>query len=194
MIVSEKHKVIFVAIPKTATRSIYNSLINNFDGKQLNDHQKIIPIKYQSYYSFTVIRNPYDRAVSIWWSTCKRNNDKRKYISKYLKDDNTFLNFCKNLDKIDGIENRVVTNKQINWINNNNINKFIKFENLNNEWNNLPFNTINNKLDILNPTVIQTDKNPNARKSYKNYLNSESIKLINDYYHLDFKLLKYNQI
>jgi hypothetical protein len=194
MIVSEKHKIVFIAIPKTGTRSIYDYLKTNYSGRLIGDHRTVIPAKYNNYYSFTTCRNPYDRAVSIWWSTCKRNNDKKGFIENYLKDENTFLNFCRNIKKIDS-EVFPVTKKQVNWVRKNRIDKIIKFETLDEGFKNLPFNKEKKDLLILNPTVLKTRGNPEPReKDYKKYLCPESIKLIEEYYKEDFDYFKYSKI
>lgn len=194
MLVSDKHKIVFVAIPKTGTRSIYKALEDHFSGQVYSDHLKIIPKQFRGYYSFCVVRNPYERAVSIWWSTCKRNNDKRHFISKYLRNNNTFENFAKNIHLINEIEKRAVTDYQYKWIEQNNIDRMLRFEDLQGEFNSLPFVRKKIELPLLNPTTEITKGNPVIRKAYGNYITTDSIYYINEYYARDFEICGYDMI
>ena len=195
MYISLKHKILFVAIPKTATRSIYKCMKDHFEGKRMHDHDKVIPDKYKDYYTFTVVRNPYDRAVSSWWSTCKRGNDKRGFIRKYLKKDNTFLNFMKNIYAITS-ENPDfhITEPQSEWLRGNNFNKIISFQNINTGWAQLPFNIEKTRLEIINSSNIVREGNPYIKGHFNRYLCSESIELVNEFYAEDFILAKQNYI
>jgi Sulfotransferase family len=98
MIISHKHKFIFVHVPKTGGTSITFSLINHLGPKDvvmgclppfeklsweskknggLHKHSKAFEINnsmgksFDDYYSFAFIRNPYDLIVSqyYWWRT-----------------------------------------------------------------------------------------------------------------------------
>lgn len=59
MIINE-HKLIFVHIPKTAGRSIARAFGSDFL------HRTIHAYKSHNYHKFTVVRNPWDRLVSIY--------------------------------------------------------------------------------------------------------------------------------
>ena len=195
MVISDKHNYLFIAIPKTGTRSIYRLLIDEFDGELKRDHSKSIDAKYLDHYSFTVIRNPYDRLVSVWWSTCQRGDDSKRYINKFLKDDISFLNFCKNLENLNSIKNVPHCNLQSDWLESTKFDNVIKFENLNASWLNLPFNKDKKiKLGFLNSTIKKASNNPTARKDYLNYLSSEIIELINNFYIKDFKNTGYEML
>ena len=67
MFICPDHNIVFVAVPKTATRSIYKILEADFNGELYNhqDHMQIIPDEFKHYFSFCVIRNPYDRICSF---------------------------------------------------------------------------------------------------------------------------------
>jgi hypothetical protein len=191
MIISKSIEVVFVAIPKTGTRSVYEVLINDFGGHMLREHGIKIPNEYSGYYSFTIVRNPYDRLVSAWWSTTQRGHDKYNY-KKELGNNMSFLNFCKNLEKYEGkfVQH---TAPQSRWLDNK-LDKIIKYENLNEEWLNLPFNRNRLALPHNNPTVSASKKNPVARKVYTDYLNNEILPMINKYYHEDFEKTGYQKI
>jgi len=183
MIISEKNKITFIAIPKTGTRSVYSILIEHFGGKLLQEHGFKVPAKYEEYYTFTVVRNPYDRLVSAWWSTTQRDGDRYGYV-KELKGDTSFLNYCKNLKRF---ENKIIPHlqPQCNWFNNR-IDKIIRYENINEEWLDLPFNTSKQPLPHKNPTTMVASNNSIPRDHYSTYLNDEIISIINQRYNQDF--------
>tara|TARA_R110000772_G_scaffold148902_2_gene259524 strand:+ start:2250 stop:2852 length:603 start_codon:yes stop_codon:yes gene_type:complete len=71
MALYHKWKVAFVQIPKNASTSIHNVLRNSTDDS--HDHELYIellinndPELVENYYSFAVVRNPYDRLVSTF--------------------------------------------------------------------------------------------------------------------------------
>ena len=51
MIFSKEHKFVFVAIPKTGTRSVYNIMQKNYGAVRYQEHYKFIPDEYKDYYS-----------------------------------------------------------------------------------------------------------------------------------------------
>ena len=34
-------------------------------------HDVDLPVEYQNFFRWTIVRNPFSRAVSLWWSTCR---------------------------------------------------------------------------------------------------------------------------
>jgi hypothetical protein len=84
--ISHKHKFIFVHIPKNAGSSINHELKGLCEltssvlkrkskdiplayGKHANDNhmRRLLKNEYGNYYKFCVVRNPWDRMVSIYW-------------------------------------------------------------------------------------------------------------------------------
>lgn len=63
MFVDNEKQIVFVAIPKTGTRSVYKWMRQN-GGHRLREHQIRIPNLLVEYTSFTTVRNPYSRIVS----------------------------------------------------------------------------------------------------------------------------------
>lgn len=100
MIISQQHKYIYVAVPKTGTTSIQKFLLKNdptackdrieIDGREyiFRDHNsaleisKILGEKYHNFNVFGFIRNPYSRIVSSYYFYQKsyyfQKNDKPK--------------------------------------------------------------------------------------------------------------------
>ena len=74
MVISDKHKYFFCSMPKAGTHLLYHLLTKYFDGIRL-PHDKswhhtiakgIIPAAYKDYYKFSIVTNPFRRAVSCW--------------------------------------------------------------------------------------------------------------------------------
>ncbi len=66
--IDHKNKLIFIHIPKTAGTSLQELLFNK---KIFNAHRKSLKIikkigRYNDYYKFAIVRNPFDRLVSIY--------------------------------------------------------------------------------------------------------------------------------
>lgn len=81
MIVSDKHKFVYVSIPKTGTLSIRTWLRQNYDGRQIVNrliqellgrrpgvgyHSYFVPPECADYTIFTTVRNPYARCYSAY--------------------------------------------------------------------------------------------------------------------------------
>jgi len=64
--VCHKPRALFIAIPRTGTRSMYRYLQEHQGGELVRDHEIGVPAEYVDYYRFAVVRNPYDRAISMW--------------------------------------------------------------------------------------------------------------------------------
>jgi len=68
MSVNYKHRTIFVAVPKTASQSIRTILGDEKNPhKDLKQYQsEITAEEFSSFYKFGFVRNPFDRAVSLY--------------------------------------------------------------------------------------------------------------------------------
>ena len=79
-----KKQIVCISVPKTGSTSLHYALLKSigmkFETKNKNaqiyhmnasDISKIMgPYKFRSYYSFSVVRNPYDRVVSLYHDFC----------------------------------------------------------------------------------------------------------------------------
>ena len=123
MILSQRHKFIFIAIPKTGTHAIREFIrpylgpydweqCNLFTSKSIpipqiaklkhghisaNNLKKVLPgYTWNEYYSFAFVRNPYDRFLSYINFKFAKNED-------YQKDANRFIiRFIQDTDALDG--------------------------------------------------------------------------------------------
>ena len=66
MIISPNHKFVYVGIPRTASKSMNEWLMRHYGGIWYGGHHDYrgIPDGARSFLVFTMVRNPYDRAVS----------------------------------------------------------------------------------------------------------------------------------
>ena len=72
MIISHKHKFIFIAIPKTGTSSVESKLksLSEVNVDVFNKHDylcQITDFNIDKYFSFTFVRNPWDRHLSTYF-------------------------------------------------------------------------------------------------------------------------------
>jgi len=176
----DRHKVIFIHIPKNAGTSIEEYFGNESVRIQPNKHADIHEIKrkfknsYNNYRKFTIIRNPYDKMVS-WYFYLKRNlGEKYKVIefNEWIKDP---LKFWHVDDPVSYLK------PQHEWVDN--TVEIIKFENLNNELNIFFTQEIN--LPITNKS---------NRNDFLEYYNKDSLKIIYNRYKEDFKKFNYKKL
>ena len=73
MIISDKHRYLFVELPRTATTAIAKELRENYDGHSIlykhatyEDFLRIATDEQKKYFTFSCIRNPLDDVVSIY--------------------------------------------------------------------------------------------------------------------------------
>jgi chondroitin 4-sulfotransferase 11 len=97
--ISDKHKVAFLHVPKCAGTSI-ESYLRDFEF-HIKDHyhtthrELLENDKYKNYYKFSFTRNPYDKMVSEFkWYTDQSNKWNSPHCKKYYKDVDfkTFVN------------------------------------------------------------------------------------------------------
>lgn len=97
--VSDKHRVIFIHVPKCAGTSM-ESYLKDFEfyiegGYHATHREFLQNNKYKNYYKFSFVRNPYDKMVSEFkWFTDQSNEWNTPYCKKYYKDVDfkTFVN------------------------------------------------------------------------------------------------------
>ena len=75
MLITLNPKLCFIDIPKCASQSIKAAMIDRFQAREIGHHSCEGIGAFMDHTWFAVKRHPYDRAVSLWWSTCQRNPD-----------------------------------------------------------------------------------------------------------------------
>jgi len=186
LIISNKYKFIYIAVPKTGSQNI-RSHLSKFkdDTLRIRDHERLIPKGKESYIKIVSIRNPYDRILSQYkmvtrkqrqvnsdknWLTFEEFIDYSIYLNKYIPDDTLYNNlyqrfpmwkFFSTVGKID---------------------YFIRLEHIQKDFNALPF--INEKVHIIKR---------NVGNYIKNSLNDKIIEKINVWAGKDFELYGYTK-
>lgn len=198
MIISEKNKYVYVSVMKAGTHSMYNLLKSKFKGKHYprefgNNsgagpyHSNIIPKEYLNYYKFTVVRNPYSRAISAW-NVCVNVDPYKVNYSGILKN-KTFLEFAKWLTVfINPGRAGYVVQPIYKWLEAScEFDKILHLENINEEIKNLPF--VNLTLEIKVPNLLdRTDK-----ENWKQHYTQEIADLVYEWAKKDFELYGYDR-
>ena len=151
-----------------------NSTLQHITYNQIVQNHKIIGINFVNIKIITVVRNPYERIISdlfhfklITVDTSKETVV--KVISQYVNSSH---------DNHNVPQHKFITNDKGVIIPNIHI---LKTENLTRDMHNLDYRDFN----------MFDNKNSN-KVNYYNYLNNESINIINKVYHWDFILFKYD--
>ena len=68
MHVSSTHRFVYIGIPRTGSKSMYQWLSENFQSESVGGHHEWrVPEEFKDYLVFTTVRNPYERVVSGWF-------------------------------------------------------------------------------------------------------------------------------
>ena len=176
----DKHKAIFIHIPKNAGTSIEEYFSNESVRIQPEKHADIYEIKkkfknsYNNYKKFTIIRNPYDKMVS-WYFYLKRNLGEHYKVLKFNK-------WIEDPSKFWHVDDPISYLKpQYKWVDDTVV--LIKYENLDNELNQFFGKEI--KLPITNKS---------KHEHYLKYYNRKSLDIIYNRYKEDFKKYNYKKL
>lgn len=85
MIISRALKYVYIGIPRTGSKSMNRWLMKHCDGEWVGEHHDWrVPEYARDYLIFTIVRNPYDRAVSgyfgIPWGELDMREDLREQL------------------------------------------------------------------------------------------------------------------
>lgn len=202
--------LIFIRIPKNASTSVYqhlgnfnlvnkhSQLFNKNANKPLykgwfdpthakpNEIAELLPVKCSDYFSFAVVRNPWDRFVSMY-SFSKKMNLWKLFD---LKSEPSFETFC-------SITQEKFSNKasdffpiqdQCQWLEGPfKPKQILKFENLQ-----LDFSKMLKDLRIDHINQILPHLNSTVHKNYEHYYTAKSRKLVEQIYARDIEKFKYS--
>lgn len=198
MSVYHKWRTVFVQITKNASSAIHEALQNPSDHS--HDHAMYIDILSQndpelieSYYSFAVCRNPYDRFVSAW--EYLRNYDETAWTLSF---EDTIRHFHKrgrffytSEDRVWWPQARFIAIKKIILVD-----KVIKYENLNAEWPQIVEEIVkrvpegySRPKDLLD----QVNVSNREKKRWEEYYTPELKEMVYDLYRRDFEMFGYNK-
>lgn len=201
-------KVIFYRIPKNASTSIYNHLDNIniikanieliaqkvdqriykniFEPSHLKPEELenlILGDSIKDYFSFCVVRNPWDRAVSMYKFAIKM-----RFKNVYNIDfDDTFENFCSILKEYKDNLFFIGSHKQSDWLKGNcPPKKIIYFENLQQQ-----FSEMVQELNLIGVSPILPHENKTEHSHYSLYYNDSTKQIIKDVFEEDIDRFKY---
>lgn len=176
--VAQNDCVDFNKIPKSSLQHItYKTIFKYKDFFNINENNLDI---------FTIVRNPYERVVSDLFFLSK--NPSLTYASFHRINKNT------SKDEVYNIIKKYLSED----VDNHNIPQYLFITDDNNELipniKILKTETLQNDMSGLGYEDFNLNENVNSNKvDYYEYLNNDSIKLINDFYDYDFKLFNYDK-
>jgi hypothetical protein len=203
---NNKINLLFIHIPKTGGSSLEkyfnvkfniplnkNSLMSTEDIREFSDKHEINSslqhltyntiIKYKDFFKIdetnikiiTIVRNPYDKLMSDLFYLKKINiSSTKEEVYEKIK-----IYLQENYDNHITPQYKFITNDNENLIDDIMI---LHTETLNDDMLKLGYKDFNIKMN-MNPNVV----------NYQDYLNEDSIKLINEIYKKDFEILNYNK-
>ena len=157
---------------------IFGTLLYYKTSPYLNRIMNMDQEKWNNYFIFTFVRNPYDRLISGYSYCNKFNISFDNFINNMIRF-NCWIYWHSFMPQI-----RHITNEK----GENNINFIGKYENL--------YEDFNNVLQILNFKIIHKNivKNKSNHKHYSNYYNKLNLKYINTILEQDLKDLDYSYL
>ena len=192
MIISHKHKFIFIHIPKTGGVSVYETLSkicggNDILKKDSARHVSAQKIKirvgdklWNSYFKFAFVRNPWDRQLSLYFYIRKTQDN--KYHKQVMKH-NSFNEFILGLSR-----NHCVFPQQYNVTDDNNklIVDFIgRLENIERD-----FQIICKRIGL--PYIKLPHLNKSKHKHYAEYYTKETERVVAEEYKDDIEMFGYS--
>jgi hypothetical protein len=155
---------------------IINSSLQHLTFNQIVKYNHAFNIDFNNIQIMTIVRNPYERIISDLFFLLKINVNTTKeetfhVIQKYLVLENCDNHNLPQYIFITDDNKKLIPNIHI-----------LRTETLTNDMKALGYENFN----------LYTQKNK-AEVNYYNYLNDDAIKLINDFYHLDFVLFNYTK-
>jgi hypothetical protein len=179
MIISDVNKFIFIHIPKTGGTSISSSLINYGDSHPWK-HQlarKFSNKKYQDYFKFSFVRNPWERLVSMYHY---KFSEMLSYNKKFVIPFEEFIKFMFS-------RSNEFYSSQWDFVSKNNLNlmDFIgRSERIQKD-----FDTICDKIKIPKSTLSHAVKS--GHKHYTEYYNKELEGIVKKEYAMEIEYFNY---
>lgn len=207
MRISHKHKFIFISIPKTASTviryvihkksdiisvdNVDSFLYHHVTAQKLKTYFEKQNWNWQEYHKFTIVRNPFARAVSQYFYWIKiasltpsehwKNGD--FYDEEFYKNCKLVEKKAKNFKEFVIKFSHFLDEPQCNWTTLD-MNSYLKQENLKNDYE-LVCQKINLKIEDL-PDLNKTD-----HKHYVEYYDTESYKIVAEKYKKDIEYFNY---
>jgi len=199
MSVYHKWRTVFVQITKNASSAIHEALRNPSDSS--HDHAMYIDILSQndpelveSYYSFAICRNPYDRFVSAW--EYLKNYEEVRWPLTFEETVNTFHKrgrfFYTNEDLVWWPQARFVAIKKIVLVD-----KILRYETLAEEWPSIIEEIMKKVPDGYSRPKDILDRvnasNGREGRNWQDYYTPELKEKVYELYRRDFELFNYTK-
>ena len=193
-IILDEKEVVFASVAKSACSSIKTSIYGSPpEGIQIHQHtshlsHRRIPKKKTSYFSFAIVRDPYERLASCYRAKFNKVDESKfmfsNYLFGFLKNDDSFEEFVRKVSKIPDIlcdrhfkaQNKIVfaSGKKIDFIG--------KFENLPSD-----FEEIRERYDFAELPML----NKSSGRTASDLFSDETRALASKRYEKDFELFGY---
>lgn len=181
MIVSDRHKYLFIEIPRTGTTSMSYVLRKQADGVRVKGEKHIrdIPQEAKDYKVFACVRNPYDRMYSHYCYRRARCLNRGKKLETKLR---TFADYVDY--HVSGEEDHQNSNTQLWYLRYAANPLIVKFEDLPKSFLNLPFLPKNIKLPYTNSA---------SKGKWQDQYTEELAEMVFSWAHQDFEQFEYNK-
>ncbi|MCF8337122.1 MAG: sulfotransferase family protein [Bacteroidales bacterium] len=187
MVISHKHKYVFVELPRTATSAISNELVENYSGKQiLNKHSTYREFLMQAteeekrYFVFSGVRNPLERIISIYE---KLKQDHKGQFSSLKRKNKKTLGDRWLIKQFDFIQNRnacfseyflkfhIIPYNDMSCLDHHRFDFIYKYENLKEDFSRL-LSKLNIEIKRPLPIINKTKK---SQKNLESYYNNDKV-------------------
>ena len=194
-IILDEKEVVFASVAKSACSSIKTSIYGSPpEGIQIHQHtshlsHRRIPKKKTSYFSFAIVRDPYERLAPCYRAKFNKVDESKfmfsNYLFGFLKNDDSFEEFVRKVSKIPDIlcdrhfkaQNKIVfaSGKKMDFIG--------KFENLPSD-----FEEIRERYDFAELPML----NKSSGRTASDLFSDETRALASKRYEKDFELFGYS--
>jgi HD superfamily phosphohydrolase len=187
--ISDQKQLIFIHINRTGGSTIEEKIFEAKRNKQ--DHRPAqqlaykFPNRWQNYFKFCVVRNPWDKMVSMYHHRSQNFANRKRWDTKHFKSGGKYDTFDKWLKCIERGDHKYAERNitsQIKWIQVDgeiDMDYIIYYDNYAHE--------INKILDWLNINAQIENINQSKRKSYYEYYTEETKELIAKWFEQDIK-------
>lgn len=203
MIISKKHRYLFISVPKTGTHTMYQLLTEKFDGERHgNYHCHEVPREALNYFKFCTVRNPYNKLASAWSFIQNKDAIHRAQVKDLMRKPVTLMNFMEWVVKersnmlayaLNGLKIGASLTPTHRYIDQRlpqvRFDAYIQIENADEQFSKLPF--VRGQVEV--PKVFTMSKEPYYQK-WEDIASPEVTELANTWAGEDFDRFGYNML